>query len=1108
MLRVRLLGALVIERDGAVIDSPVTQRPWALFAYVALAARAVPRPELASCFWPEVLDQSARASLRSALWVLRRSLGDALDIDAERVALGGGEAVWLDTREFARLAAAAPESALELCRGELLEGLEEDWAVLARQQHRERVIELLEGLAAAAEQIGDGRAAVRFTRRQVECDPLDEEATRRLMARLSAVGDRAAAIRAYQELDRRLRRSLGVLPSATTRAVAAGLREDAALEPDGRSAESGEAGDSGRSESGGPGSDRADTGRPSSGKPGSGRSAAGSLARSPRASGRPALRGRETELDALTAAWEATAAQGHAAVAVLRGEGGIGKTRLAAELQDLAAGDGTVAVCAALELGGSAPLSLWAELVGTLLPGLPAPPPEATWPVDLAVLGVALPDHFDAGALPPALVPDLQRTRLFEAVVALVGLAARRAPLLLVFEDVHNADWPSLELAGYVSRRLASAPVMLLMTRRERPRSPGADRLELALRSRGVLRCELDLAPLDEGGVAALARDVGRRLSAAEIDRVVREAEGNPLLAVETARALAAGRQDVASSLRGLTRGALAGVDDGTRELIETLAVAGRPVSSAELEAALPSREDGSAARALDSGLIDSEGDRLAFRHALLRDAAYEEMPEPTRAARHRRWARSLMTGGGAGAAEVARQLRLGHADLEAVPLLAQASQESRAVGALDQAIEYLEEALGISPAQSALWLELGELEAWRGRRSAAEEAFDRARELLGTAPGAEQARGWLRRARAYHGVICVPRAVRESAAEAATLLAGCGPELLPELREALAAQAWADAVAGSVESAEALLDQLSSAGDAGDDLGTYDIEHARALALMRRGRFAEAYAPSIAAGEAVQRADRPDLAYGCWANAASAANAAGDPQRALAFLERGMSAVRGRGLHSLELHMLAARCFVLRGLDRLEEAQETARAEMVLAEQLGDPGLLAIASLDCGLVALGRAEYETAATQLAAALATPAPISAPQTRLARAEALARSGDGDGAESELRQMVLEPVRPSDFPAALVPRLARAQALVALARGDRELAARRLSEAIAGWEALVAPSLRADSIATVLADLGRPVVGLIEPERELARTQTELASLESPTEPEANHARVP
>ena len=81
-------------------------------------------------------------------------------------------------------------------------------------------------------------------------------------------------------------------------------------------------------------------------------------------------------------------------------------------------------------------------------------------------------------------------------------------------------------------------------------------------------------------------------------------------------------------------------------------------------------------------------------------------------------------------------------------------------------------------------------------------------------------------------------------------------------------------------------------------------------------------------------------------------------------------------------------------------------------------------------------------------------------------------------------MTLEPVRASDFPATLVARMARVQGVIAALAGDRELAERRLTEAAEGWRRQVSTLSRGDSLAVALADLGRPVVGLIEPEREL------------------------
>ncbi len=1069
MLRARLLGVLEVELNGAVIDSPASQRPWALFAYVALASRAVPRAELTARFWPDVLDQSARASLRSALWALRRQLGEALVVDGERVGLGGPDGLWIDVVEFDRLAGSDPERALELCRGELLEGIEDDWALSARERHRERVIELLEQLAQAAERRGEVRQAIEDTRRQVERDPFDEEAHRRLITRLAGAGDRAAAMRTYRSLSERLRRELGVAPSARTRELVDRLRPELPAPP-------------------------------------------ATASRPPSISGLLPLTGRDRELAELEYAWQAVAA-GAGAVTLIRGEAGIGKTRLATELRLRAsASGGHTAGCAALDLGGTAPLSLWAELIRELLPSLPAPPAEAAWPDDLAVMASELPAHYARSGAPSTTVaPDLQRTRLFEAVVAMLGWAAREAPVLLVLEDAHSADAPSLELTGYAARRAAELRVMLLITRRELPNSGDADRLEHALRARGLLACELELGPLPSERVATLARATAR-LSEQDVTRVVERAEGNALLAVETARALGRGREEVAPSLRGSVRATLAPLSGDIRTLVELAAVAARPFDAVEL-GRLPLQDPEEAATgALQTGMLFAADGGIGFRHALLRDAVYEEIAEPRRRGLHHRWALALLATEQAGAiprpAEVARQLRLARADTEAVPHLVRAALEARAVAALEQAVGYLEEALAITPDRADLWLELGELEAWRVRREQAEVAFDRALTLLQVGEPRESARAWLRRARAYHGPICIPRAVRESASNAIELLDRTELEADEERSEALAAWAWAEAVAGNVDEAERLLAELGAGTPRSDDLRTYDIGHARALALMRRGRFVDSYGPSIAAGEAIARAGRPDLAYGCWANVASAATAAGEYERALEFLDRGTAANGDQGVKSLEIHLLAARSFVLSRLGRLPEARSAAESEHALAEQLAKPELLAMASHDRGLIALQEGENERAAALLAGSLVDGAPISRPLTRVALAEAFARAGQPDRAAEEVRATVLEPVEPSDFPEALVPRLARVQGLIALARDEYEEAERRFDESIAGWQRLLERTLRADSIATVLADLGRPVVGLIEPEYELERARADLEVMRRSAEKGRANAVVP
>ncbi|MCZ4491715.1 MAG: transcriptional activator domain, partial [Conexibacter sp.] len=111
-----------------------------------------------------------------------------------------------------------------------------------------------------------------------------------------------------------------------------------------------------------------------------------------------------------------------------------------------------------------------------------------------------------------------------------------------------------------------------------------------------------------------------------------------------------------------------------------------------------------------------------------------------------------------------------------------------------------------------------------------------------------------------------------------------------------------------------------------------------------------------------------------------------------------------------------------------------------------------------------------------------------------RAEALARAQQPDAAEAELRQVTLEPVGPADRPHVLVARLTHVQAMIALARGDRTLAARRLREAAEVWRRPLRATGAADLLAN-LVDLGRPTVGTVEPARELARVQDDLAALD-------------
>src|SRR4051794_33087594 len=109
MLRVRLLGDVSAEVDGTVVKPPASRRAWSLLAWLALHPGAHDRGTLAARFWPDVLDTSARASLRSAVWALRRALGPGgethLLATRERVGLDPDAGLWVDALAFEELLA-------------------------------------------------------------------------------------------------------------------------------------------------------------------------------------------------------------------------------------------------------------------------------------------------------------------------------------------------------------------------------------------------------------------------------------------------------------------------------------------------------------------------------------------------------------------------------------------------------------------------------------------------------------------------------------------------------------------------------------------------------------------------------------------------------------------------------------------------------------------------------------------------------------------------------------------------------------------------------------------------------------------------------------------
>jgi DNA-binding SARP family transcriptional activator len=227
IVHICLLGTLEVYREGSKLALPPGTRLRTLLAWLALYPGPHPRARLAARFWPDVPDSSARASLRSAVWTLRVTLGPAsacLAADRAWVGLRDG-CVRVDLHEFSELAAAGRlHEAVALCRGELLHELDDDWVYEEREAHAERLAGVLGQIAAQAGAAGDTRTATAWARRRAALRPLDEQAAQDLIHWLARAGDAPGALVAYGRLRARLRDELGVPPSPQTRQLVSLVR--------------------------------------------------------------------------------------------------------------------------------------------------------------------------------------------------------------------------------------------------------------------------------------------------------------------------------------------------------------------------------------------------------------------------------------------------------------------------------------------------------------------------------------------------------------------------------------------------------------------------------------------------------------------------------------------------------------------------------------------------------------------------------------------------------------------------------------------------------------------------------------------------------------------
>ena len=244
-IRLRTLGTLDLTGPDAPGLSAFVSQPKraALLVYLAFARpRGLQRRDkLLALLWPESDQSRARHALSQLVYQLRRTLGAEALLSRGDEALGiDGAKLWCDAVAFeSALETKRLEEALELYRGDFMAGVHvpdaapelEEWISTERIRLRTAAADAAWSLSARDEAAANGTAAAHWARRAAALAPDDENAVRRLVGLLGKVGDRAGALRVYDEFARRLHQEFAIKPSPELRALAEDLRRTPAGMP-------------------------------------------------------------------------------------------------------------------------------------------------------------------------------------------------------------------------------------------------------------------------------------------------------------------------------------------------------------------------------------------------------------------------------------------------------------------------------------------------------------------------------------------------------------------------------------------------------------------------------------------------------------------------------------------------------------------------------------------------------------------------------------------------------------------------------------------------------------------------------------------------------------
>jgi DNA-binding CsgD family transcriptional regulator len=351
---------------------------------------------------------------------------------------------------------------------------------------------------------------------------------------------------------------------------------------------------------------------------------------------------------------------GRGSVLVFEGEAGIGKTRLVETLvEDARRHDCLVLSGQGHPFERARPFGVAAAALG--LTAL-SPDPRR------AAIGSLLSSTSEAQS-----TGDAMQYRVVEEIVDLIETASAKRPVMLIAEDVHWADSSSLLTISSVARQLPLSALLVVVTARPAPLSAEVVRLIHDLETAGARTLRLE--PLSSDDVAALAIHTLGAPPGPRLTGLLDKASGNPLWIVAILRALdersmlrradgvvEATTSQLPATLHALVVRRLRDLPTTTLELLQITAVLGDAVTLRDVAAVArrsPAEVVGQLNEAFVAQLLDEAQDRVVFRHQLVHDAIYQQIPAPARRLLHREAADALTTAG-ADRLHVADHLMLG----------------------------------------------------------------------------------------------------------------------------------------------------------------------------------------------------------------------------------------------------------------------------------------------------------------------------------------------------------------------------------------------------------------------------------------------------------------